>query len=85
MNLNIKKKIGSNQRINFNFISGKKKGVVNNISKKLLNEVELKTKVAQNIEFLRKLKTFKGFRHRNNLPVRGQRTRTNAKTSRKKL
>jgi small subunit ribosomal protein S13 len=29
------------------------------------------------------LKTFRGLRHRNNLPCRGQRTKTNAKTRRK--
>jgi len=83
MKLNIKKKIGTNQRINTNFILLNKKSIINNISKKILTGVELKTRTTQNIDFICKLRIYRGFRHKNKLPVRGQRTRTNAKTSRK--
>jgi ribosomal protein S13 len=34
----------------------------------------------ENISFFITNKSLKGFRHKNRLPVRGQRTRTNAKT-----
>lgn len=37
-----------------------------------------------NIEFLKLIKSYRGIRHRKLLPVRGQRTHTNAKTNRKK-
>jgi small subunit ribosomal protein S13 len=40
--------------------------------------------VKENIYFHTSNKTLKGFKHKNNLPVRGQRTRTNAKTVRGK-
>ena len=36
--------------------------------------------VAMNIKRLQDLKTYRGIRHRNRLPVRGQRTQTNART-----
>jgi len=37
-----------------------------------------------NIYFLKKIKSYKGIRHVLNLPVRGQRTHTNAKNSKKR-
>jgi small subunit ribosomal protein S13 len=40
-------------------------------------------KKKKSLEKLYKLPTFKSFRHKNNLPVRGQRTKTNAKTRKK--
>jgi small subunit ribosomal protein S13 len=43
-------------------------------------EGPLRRQVAQNIARLSHIKTFRGLRHRLGLPVRGQRTRTNART-----
>ncbi len=45
-------------------------------------EVEgtLRTKVALNIKRLQEIGCYRGIRHRQGLPVRGQRTRTNART-----
>jgi small subunit ribosomal protein S13 len=43
-------------------------------------EGELRKEVAMNIKRLIDLKTFRGLRHRRGLPVRGQRTHTNART-----
>jgi len=37
-----------------------------------------------NISFFKKIKSYKGIRHVLNLPVRGQRTHTNAKNSKKR-
>ena len=45
----------------------------------------LKENVKKNILNLIKIKTYKGIRHKTNYPVRGQRTHTNAKTSKKTL
>src|SRR5262245_4408093 len=43
-------------------------------------EGQLRRTIAQNIARLRDIGCFRGFRHRRGLPVRGQRTKTNART-----
>jgi small subunit ribosomal protein S13 len=43
-------------------------------------EGDLRRDVAMNIKRLMDLKTYRGLRHRRGLPVRGQRTHTNART-----
>ncbi|HFL8824228.1 MAG TPA: 30S ribosomal protein S13 [Candidatus Azoamicus sp. OHIO1] len=43
-------------------------------------EGDLRRRVAINVKRLRDIKCYKGIRHKLGLPVRGQRTRTNAKT-----
>lgn len=43
-------------------------------------EGPLRRQVTQNINRLRDIKCYRGIRHRLGLPVRGQRTRTNART-----
>lgn len=43
-------------------------------------EGELRREVSQNIRRLQEIGCYRGIRHRRNLPVRGQRTRTNART-----
>ncbi len=43
-------------------------------------EGELRREVAMNIKRLMDLGCYRGLRHRKNLPVRGQRTHTNART-----
>jgi small subunit ribosomal protein S13 len=43
-------------------------------------EGPLRRKVQQDINRLRDIKSYRGIRHRLGLPVRGQRTRTNART-----
>ena len=45
-------------------------------------EGDLRREVAQNIKRLQEIGSYRGTRHRRNLPVRGQRTRTNARTKR---
>lgn len=46
----------------------------------VLIEGELRRDVQLNIKRLQEIGTYRGLRHRRNLPVRGQRTRTNART-----
>lgn len=57
---------------------------VNNIRKIIDNECkvegELRTQVSMNIKRLMDLGCYRGLRHRRSLPVRGQRTSTNART-----
>jgi small subunit ribosomal protein S13 len=43
-------------------------------------EGPLRRQVAQNVARLRDINCYRGTRHRRSLPVRGQRTRTNART-----
>lgn len=43
-------------------------------------EGALRSETAQNIKRLMDIGTYRGLRHRKNLPVRGQRTHTNART-----
>ena len=43
-------------------------------------EGQLRRQVNQNIQRLREIGCYRGVRHRKGLPVRGQRTRTNART-----
>ena len=45
-------------------------------------EGDLRREVAMNIKRLTEIGCYRGLRHRRNLPVRGQRTRTNARTKR---
>ncbi len=45
-------------------------------------EGDLRREIAMNIKRLQEIGTYRGQRHRRNLPVRGQRTRTNARTKR---
>lgn len=43
-------------------------------------EGDLRREVAQNIKRLQDINAYRGIRHRKGLPVRGQRTKTNART-----
>ncbi len=45
-------------------------------------EGDLRREVAMNIKRLQEIGSYRGLRHRRNLPARGQRTRTNARTKR---
>jgi len=45
-------------------------------------EGDLRREIALNIKRLQEIGSYRGLRHRRNLPVRGQRTRTNARTRR---
>ena len=52
------------------------------ISRECLVEGELRKEVNLNVKRLIEIGCYKGLRHRHNLPVRGQRTRTNARAQR---
>ncbi|PJE69136.1 30S ribosomal protein S13 [Candidatus Shapirobacteria bacterium CG10_big_fil_rev_8_21_14_0_10_38_14] len=51
---------------------------------KVLTEGALRQKIAENIKRLKTIGSYRGIRHSQNLPVRGQRTRSNARTKRGK-
>ena len=50
------------------------------IDKHFTNEGDLRREVALNIKRLTEIGCYRGVRHRRGLPVRGQRTKTNART-----
>jgi small subunit ribosomal protein S13 len=52
------------------------------IDREHIVEGELRKEITQNIKRLVEIGSYRGARHRFNLPVRGQRTRTNARTRR---
>lgn len=52
------------------------------LDKNIKIEGDLRSEIAQNVKRLREIGAYRGIRHSRNLPVRGQRTRTNARTKR---
>ncbi|HWB52939.1 MAG TPA: 30S ribosomal protein S13 [Tepidisphaeraceae bacterium] len=50
------------------------------LDKDYLVEGALRRQIQQNIARLRDIGSYRGYRHRRSLPVRGQRTRSNART-----
>ena len=47
-------------------------------------EGDLKREIASNIKRLKEIGSYRGVRHSKNLPVRGQKTKVNAKTAKKR-
>src|SRR3989344_9307977 len=56
----------------------------NYISQNIKVEGDLRREIQQNVRRLIEIGSYRGLRHRRNLPLRGQRTRTNARTRRGK-
>lgn len=57
---------------------------IRDVITKFAVEGDLKRQVAGDIKRIQEIGTYRGFRHRRRLPVRGQRTKTNARTKRGK-
>ena len=55
-------------------------GIIKYIAENLKLEGELRGEVQQNIKRLQDIGAYRGIRHRKGLPLRGQRTKTNART-----
>lgn len=60
------------------------KKIRSEIDANFLVEGDLQRVVAGNIKRLKDIQAYRGIRHKNNLPSRGQRTRTNGRTRRGK-
>lgn len=58
--------------------------VRNIVEKEMVVEGDLRQRVGQNIRRLKEIGSYRGNRHTRNLPVRGQRTKTNARTKKGK-
>ena len=55
-------------------------GILKYIAENLKLEGELRGEIQQNIKRLQDIGAYRGIRHRKGLPLRGQRTKTNART-----
>lgn len=72
--------VGVNTNVQFCQLSEKYIDKIREEISKYIVEGELRREVTLNIKRLIDLGTYRGLRHKRNLPVRGQRTRTNART-----
>lgn len=54
--------------------------IIGILDRVVLVEGALRRQIQQNIARLRDINSYRGYRHRRSLPVRGQRTRSNART-----
>lgn len=72
--------VGVDTHIKLNQLTEKHIDKIRDEVSKYIIEGELRREVTLNIKRLIDLGTYRGLRHRRNLPVRGQRTRTNART-----
>lgn len=78
-----KAKVDSNTRVN-DLSESEIKNISDVIASSFLVEGDLRREVSGNIKRLKDLGTYRGVRHRKNLPCRGQRTHTNARTKKGK-
>lgn len=65
-------------------LSGEEVVHLNKVMDNFLVEGDLRKKIADDIQRLKVIGSYRGSRHTKGLPVRGQRTRTNARTKRGK-
>lgn len=76
----ISQTVGISQHIKIGKLSEDQIDILRNIITKFVIEGDLRRESSLNIKRLIDLGTYRGLRHRRNLPVHGQRTKTNART-----
>jgi small subunit ribosomal protein S13 len=77
--------LGFNLNIKFTDLEDKMSNKINSLITlryRFLMQDELKKRKVANINFMRRVRTYRGVQHSHRLPVNGQRTRNNAKTRR---
>lgn len=74
------KQVGIEPSIKIQQLSEEQLEAIRNAVAKITVEGDLRREVSMNIKRLMDLGCYRGIRHRRGLPVRGQRTRTNART-----
>ena len=79
----LKANVDSNARVQ-DLSESEIKNISDVLSSSFLVEGDLRREVSGNIKRLKDLGTYRGVRHRRNLPCRGQRTHTNARTKKGK-
>ena len=73
-----KAKIDENKKVSS--LSEEELTAIRKIASEYVIEGDLRREVAMNIKRLMEIGSYRGIRHRRNLPVRGQRTKCNART-----
>ncbi len=81
--LNLFKKSGFNVKQNIKFLNSKQQLEIDKNIKKYPSGKKLYVGIKENLNFLFKIKSYRGLRHKFKYPSRGQRTHTNAKTKQK--
>ncbi|GMO17074.1 MAG: 30S ribosomal protein S13 [Mycoplasmoidaceae bacterium] len=71
-------KVNPEKRVNE--LDDKELSALREVAIKFKTEGDLKREINQNVKNLMEIGCYKGIRHRRGLPVRGQRTKTNART-----
>lgn len=80
---NILEKLKIDQNIRAKDLSSENiESIRQEIEKNYTVEGDLRTAISQNIKRLKEINSYRGNRHSRRLPVRGQRTKTNARTKR---
>ena len=74
-------KIGVNPATKVSDLTEQTVKAIQQVVSELQVEGDLRRKVAMDLKRLKDIKCYRGIRHRRRLPVRGQRTRTNARTA----
>ena len=78
--INICKSLGLTTSLKIKELSDDQIDLIREAVSKLTIEGDLRREISMNIKRLIDLGCYRGMRHRRGLPVRGQRTRTNART-----
>jgi small subunit ribosomal protein S13 len=73
-------KVGITPSIKIKELTEEQLEAIRNVVSKMTVEGDLRREVSMNIKRLMDLGCYRGIRHRRGLPLRGQRTRTNART-----
>ena len=76
----ILEKAGIDKDIKVKDLTEEQVGKIRTIVEEYKIEGELRKEIRLNIKRLLDIKSYRGLRHRNGLPVRGQKTKTNART-----
>jgi len=74
--------LSPNMRIN-DLNPVQKQEIIDYLKEREISPSEIKKKRRDSIELLKGMRTYRGIRHKNRYPVRGQRTKTNAKTQKR--
>ena len=73
-------KVGITTSVKIKALNEDQLEAIRNVVSKMTVEGDLRREVSMNIKRLMDLGCYRGIRHRRGLPLRGQRTRTNART-----
>lgn len=73
-------KVGIMPSVKIKELTEEQLDAIRNVVSKMTVEGDLRREVSMNIKRLMDLGCYRGIRHRRGLPLRGQRTRTNART-----